>query len=466
MNPDPNRSVQKLSVVEKIGFGAGDAAVNVVWSALAIIITFFYTDVYRLNVAHIAMLGLLPRLIDAFADVAMGIYTDTRTTRWGRYRPYLLIFAIPFGLSVMLVFTTPDLPYTGKLIWAYSTYILMMLVFTAVVIPYISLPGVLTADPQERLSANGYRLFFAKGASLLVNTFVPVFAARWGQAHLAKGYQISMAMMAVMATALFVFCFFTTKERVKFKNDRKPIGEQVALLFKNDQWQVLFWVCLIGTMGYVIRGSAALYYAKYYLGGDARVQAAFVTTGIIGNILSMVASTWITKKFCKIQLFRWSQLITFALSVTMFIAVQPSAIALAFVLYFLINFIVDLQGPVFWSIISEAVDYGQLKSGKRVAGMAFGGVSFAQKMGMSLAAGMVGWLLTYFKYQADVVQSAFTLTGIALLLTVIPGFFHLGMGLLMYLYKITDSYYNTIETQLAAQGKVVIAGVGDANPLE
>jgi len=465
LNPDPNRSVQKLSVVEKIGFGAGDAAVNVVWSALAIIITFFYTDVYRLNVAHIAMLGLLPRLIDAFADVAMGIYTDTRTTRWGRYRPYLLIFAIPFGLSVMLVFTTPDLPYTGKLIWAYSTYILMMLVFTAVVIPYISLPGVLTADPQERLSANGYRLFFAKGASLLVNTFVPVFAARWGQAHLAKGYQISMAMMAVMATALFIFCFFTTKERVKFKNDRKPIGEQVALLFKNDQWQVLFWVCLIGTMGYVIRGSAALYYAKYYLGGDARVQAAFVTTGIVGNILSMVASTWITKKFCKIQLFRWSQLITFALSVTMFIAVQPSAIALAFVLYFLINFIVDLQGPVFWSIISEAVDYGQLKSGKRVAGMAFGGVSFAQKMGMSLAAGMVGWLLTYFKYQADVVQSAFTRTGIALLLTVIPGFFHLGMGLLMYLYKITDSYYNTIETQLAAQGKVVIAGVGDANPL-
>jgi len=273
-------------------------------------------------------------------------------------------------------------------------------------------------------------------------------------------------MMAVMATALFIFCFFTTKERVKFKNDPKPIGEQVTLLFKNDQWQVLFWVCLIGTRGYVIRGSAALYYAKYYLGGDASVQAAFVTTGIIGNILSMVASTWITKKFCKIQLFRWSQLITFALSVTMFIAVQPSAIALAFVLYFLINFIVDLQGPVFWSIISEAVDYGQLKSGKRVAGMAFGGVSFAQKMGMSLAAGMVGWLLTYFKYQADVVQSAFTLTGIALLLTVIPGFFHLGMGLLMYLYKITDSYYNTIETQLAARGKVVIAGWGDANPLE
>ena len=448
----------RLTILEKIGFGGGDAAVNVVWSALAIIITFFYTDVYRLNVAHIAMLGLIPRLIDAFADVAMGMYTDSHTTRWGRYRPYFLIFAVPFGLAVMLVFTTPDLSYTGKLIWAYTTYILMMLVFTAIVIPYISLPGVLTADPQERLSANGYRLFFAKGASLLVNTFVPIFASRWGQEHLAKGYQISMAVMAGMATLLFIFCFFTTTERVVHKSDRKPLGQQLGLLWKNDQWMVLFWVCLIGTIGYVIRGSAALYYAKYYLGGDAKMQAAFVSTGIIGNILAMVASTWITKKFCKIQLFRWSQLITFALSVIMFLVVAPSSIVAAFVLYFLINFIVDLQGPVFWSIISEAVDYGEVESGKRVAGMAFGGVSFAQKMGMSLAAGMVGWLLTYFHYMADQVQSAFTLRGIALLLTVIPGVFHLGMSLLMYKYRITDKYYNEIKEKLAAQGQLLFAG--------
>ena len=432
----------RLKVLEKVGFGSGDAAVNVVWSALAIIITFFYTDVYRLRVEHIAMLGLIPRLIDAFADVLMGMYTDSHTTRWGRYRPYFLVFAVPFGISIMLVFTTPDLSYNGKLIWAYASYILMMLVFTAIVIPYISLPGVLTADPQERLSANGYRLFFAKGASLLVNTFVPIFAARWGQEHLAKGYQVSMAIMAVMATLLFVFCFFTTTERVVHKSDRKPVWQQVALLSRNSQWMILAGVCIIGTIGYVIRGSVGLYYAKYFLGGDAKMQAAFITTGIIGNILAMVASTWITKKFCKIQLFRWSQLLTFALSVVMYLVVKPSDVAAAFILFFLINFIVDLQGPVFWSIISEAVDYGQVRSGKRVAGMAFGGISFCQKMGMSLAAGMMGWLLTYYKYQPDVVQSEFTLKGIALLLTVIPGIFHLIMGLLMYGYFITDKYYN------------------------
>jgi GPH family glycoside/pentoside/hexuronide:cation symporter len=432
----------KLSVVEKVGFGAGDAAVNIVWSALAIIITFFYTDVYRLNVAHIAFLGLLPRLIDAFADVAMGVFTDGRSTRWGRYRPYLFAFAVPFGLSIMLVFTTPDFSYTGKLIWAYVTYTMMMLVFTCITIPYISLPAVLTDDPQQRLSANGYRLFFAKGASLLVNTFVPIFAAQWGQAHIAKGYQIAMAIMAVVATLMFFLCFFTTKERVVHKDEHKPLGEQLKLLVTNSQWAVLAGVCVVGTIGYVIRGSVGLYYAKYFLGGDAKIQAAFITVGIIGNILAMVASTWLTKSVCKLRVFRWSQLGTFALSVAMYFIVQPNAVVSAFVLYFLINFIVDLQAPVFWSLISEAVDYGQVHQGKRVAGLAFGGISFCQKMGMSLAAGIVGWLLTSFHYQPDVVQSAATLNGIALMLTVIPGTFHLGMGLLMFRYFITDDYYN------------------------
>jgi len=269
----------RMSVLEKIGFGSGDAAVNIVWSALAIIITFFYTDVYRLRVEDLVLLGLLPRLIDAFADVAMGIYTDSRTTRWGRYRPYLFVFAVPFGLSIVLTFTTPELPYMGKLIWAYSTYTLMMIVFTMVTIPYISLPAVITDDPQQRLSANGFRLFFAKGASLMVNIFVPVFAARWGQAHLAEGYHVAMMVMAALATLFFFFCFFTTKERVKHKTEPKPLRQQMGLLFHNSQWMILAGACVIGTIGYIVRGSVALYYAKYYLDGAAAMKALSVNLG-------------------------------------------------------------------------------------------------------------------------------------------------------------------------------------------
>lgn len=468
---------EKLTVLEKIGFGSGDAAVNVVWSAVALILMYFYTDVYALKPAHIVWLMLLPRLIDAFTDVIMGMYTDSHTTRWGRYRPYFVIFAVPFGLAVMLMFTTPDFSYAGKLIYAFATYILMILIFTAVTIPYISLPGVLTADPKERLSANGYRLFFAKVASLMVNIFVPMYAASRGPEEMARGYQVAMAIMAAMATGLFILCFFTTTERVVHKSDRKPLGQQLGLLMRNSQWKILAMVCLTGITGYVLRGSVAMYYAQYFLwdnadtqvafdttgivgrtlayvhdflcGGDdsGRMQAAFLATGIVGNILSMVTSTWITKRYCKIKLFRWTQILTFVLSVVMLLVVKPGDIAMAFVMYFIINFVVDLQGPVFWSIISEAVDYGQVHSGKRVAGLAFGGISWCQKVAMSVAGGLAALLLVVFRYVEPIdkvpqIQSAFTLNGFSLMITVIPGFFHLITGFLMFKYFITDKYYN------------------------
>ncbi|HEY1663010.1 MAG TPA: MFS transporter [Verrucomicrobiae bacterium] len=462
----------RLTLLEKIGFGAGDMAVNVVWSSMALILTYFYTDIYGLKASDIALLMLLPRLIDAFADVAMGMITDKHVSRMGRYRPYLLFFAVPFGLSVMLVYTTPDLAYNAKLMWAYVTYILMMLVFTSVTIPYISLIGVLTDDPQERLSANGYRLFFAKVAAFLVTIIVPLMASRWGVGHLARGYQISMALMAAMATLLFLFCFFTTTERVKHQVDEKPLSLQLRLLFKNDQWVVLALVCVIATIGYVIRGSMAAYYAKYFLynnlpanqgalsqflstrsflGGwttsttsDAVLLSNFLTAGVFASIIAMVASTWITKRFCKVSLFRWSQIITAVLSVILFFAVKPGEVVPAFILYFLVCFIVDLQAPVFWSAIAEAVDYGHVKSGKRVAGMSFGGISFCQKMGMSLGGGAVGELLYVYHYIPNQAQSAVTLTGIALSLSAIPGFFHLVTGFLMYKYRITDKYYNDL----------------------
>lgn len=253
-----------------------------------------------------------------------------------------------------------------------------------------------------------------------------------------------MAIMAGLATLMFLFCFFTTTERVKHVIEAKPLSLQLSLLFKNDQWRVLAAVCVIGTIGYVIRGSVALYYAKYYLQGSSQIQASFITSGVIANILAMVASTWITKKFCKIQLFRWTQVLVAVLSAILYFTVKPGDVVLAFVLYFLINFVVDLHAPVFWSAISEAVDYGEVQTGKRVAGLAFGGISFCQKMGMSLAGGAVGWLLTYFNYVADQTQSATTLNGLALLLSVIPGAFHLGMGLLMFKYHITDRYYESM----------------------
>ena len=439
---------QKLSILEKIGYGSGDAAVNVVISSMFLIITFFYTDIYGLKPKDMAILFLLVRLIDAITDPLMGLITDKFTTKWGRYRPYFLYLSVPFGISVFLTFTTPGFDYTGKLIYACITYIFVTIMFTGVTIPYISLIGVLTSDPKERLSANGYRLFFAKIAAFLVSIVVPIMAESLGKDNLARGYQLSMGFMALLGTLLFLFSFFTTKERVEHVVDKKPLLEQFKLLINNGQWTLLFGVCFTGTVGYVIRGSVAIFYAKYFLGGDASVQSTFMATGVIAAILAMPASTFITKRYCKVKLFKYTQLAVGAISLVMFFVIKPGDMVLAYVLYFILSFVVDLHAPVFWSAIAEAVDYGHAETGKRVSGLSFGGISFAQKAGMGVAGAAVGYLLDFFGYIPDTVQSETALVGLALMLTIIPGIFHVIMGGLMFRYKITDAYYETIKTKL------------------
>jgi GPH family glycoside/pentoside/hexuronide:cation symporter len=444
--------MQKLSAVEKVGFGAGDMALNVVISSMMLIITFFYTDIYGLHTQDLALLFLAVKVIGAVADLVMGQITDRFTNRFGRYRPWLLFLAVPYGVSVFFVFSTPDWGYDAKLVWAYSTYILMTLMTAGVGIPYISLISALTSDPQDRLSANGYRLFFAKVGAFMVTIIVPLLAKQWGGGDAAVGYQAAMAVMALMGVVLFLFCFFSTEERVHHVVQRQPLLDQLKVLLKNDQWLILCGACVTGTIGYVVRGSVAMYYAKYYLGGDEAVVSAFLSTGVAAAILSMIASTWITKGYCKVKLFRNSQIVVAAISLAIYLFVKPGDVVLAFVLYFLLSFIVDLHAPVFWSAIAETIDYGQVKTGTRVSGFAFGGISVCQKAGMGIAGALVGLLLTHFQYQPNVAQAPLALTGIALMLTVIPGFFHLIMGLLMFRYRISDEYYGAVKAKMHAHG--------------
>jgi GPH family glycoside/pentoside/hexuronide:cation symporter len=235
---------------------------------------------------------------------------------------------------------------------------------------------------------------------------------------------------------------------VVHKVEKQSLLEQVKVLMQNDQWLILCAVCVTGTIGYVIRGSVAIYYAKYYLHGDTATVSAFLSLGVAAAIIAMVVSTWVTKFYCKVKLFRYTQLAVAVISVLIYLLVKPGDTMLAFVLYFVLSLVVDLHAPVFWSAIAETIDYGQLKTGKRVSGFAFGGISVCQKAGMAVAGGMVGLLLNYFHYQPNQEQSALALQGIALMLSVIPGFFHFLMGALMFKYRISDAYYGTVKEDL------------------
>ena len=440
--------VQKLSIKEKIGYSLGDLAANLVFQTLMTYLAYFYTDIYGLDPVDMGILFMVVRLIDAVSDPVMGMITDKCHSKHGHYRPFMLWFAIPFGVAVYLAFITPDLAYSYKLAWAYFSYILLTLIFTIVTIPYISLIGVITDDPAERLSANGYRFVLVKVAAFLVTIVVPALALYLGDGNMQDGYQPAMGLMGILGSVLFLVCFFTTKERIKPVIEKTKIKEQAKLLLKNDQWLFLCVVLVLLMCGIVIRGSVGAYYAKYYLhGGDALISP-FLATGVTASILAMIASTLITKFYCKVKLFRYSQILTFLLCIAMYFTVGQDDIVLAFVFTFLIWFSADLYMPIFWSSIAEAVDYGHRKTGIRVSGLAFGGISFCQKLGMGIAGGLLGYLLSYFNYQADVEQSEFTLNGIALLVTVIPALFHLAVGLIMHRYFISNEYYDEISSDL------------------
>ncbi|KTG18878.1 sodium:galactoside symporter [Pseudoalteromonas sp. XI10] len=431
---------QKLSVVEKVGFGAGDMAVNVMVAALFYFMSFFYTDIYGLDPVDMGVLFLVARFVDAFTDPLMGVITDKVKTRWGQFRHWFLFLSVPYGLSVVLLFTTPDFDYNMKLAWAYATYLFATLMFTGVAIPYISYIGVLTADPKERLSANGYRMFFAKIANVVIVFSVPLLATYWGDGSLSYGYKLAMALVSACAVALFLFCFFTTRERITHEPQTEGVLTQLKVLIKNDQWLLLCAACVLGTLGYAIRGSVAMYYATYYL-GVPDLAGAFTSAGIAASIVSMVASTWITQRYCKMKLFRQSQIAVLFISLLMYFVVQPGDVMTAFVLYIILSFVVDLHAPVFWSAIAEAVDYGEIKDGVRASGLSFGGISFCQKAGGGLAGLAGGLLLAFFEYKPNVEQTEFTLMGLALMLTIIPGVFHALLGLILKKYKITDEYY-------------------------
>ncbi|PCK08649.1 MAG: MFS transporter [Alteromonadaceae bacterium] len=251
---------------EKIGYGLGDAGFNFYWAIIGSYLLYFYTDIFGLAPAAAAWMFGLTRLIDALTDPAMGFIADRTQTRWGKFRPYLLFGALPMAGAAILTMSTPDLGDTGKLIWAYGTYSAMMLAYTVLSTPYSSLAGVLTADSNERNSIFGIRFFFAYFTGIIVGAATPDLAAWFGGGDEAKGWQLTMALYASVATILFWISFATTRERVQPpKAQQSSVGQDLMDLINNRPWLILFALAMIIMITIVLRGSSSAYYFKYFV---------------------------------------------------------------------------------------------------------------------------------------------------------------------------------------------------------
>ncbi len=436
-----------LHVREKIAYGLGDTASNLIFQTVMLFLTYFYTDVYGLSAAAVGTMFLLVRLMDAVTDPMMGVLADNTRSRFGAFRPWLLWMALPFALVSVLAFTTPDFSAQGKLIYAYCTYGLLMLAYTAINIPYSALGGVLSPDLRERVSIQSYRFVFGMTGGLLVSLFTLPLVDYFGQGDAAKGYQVTIAVSSVLGCGLFLMCFLGTKERVRESQSHTlALKAQLAVLWRNDQWRVLSAAALVLLFGLVLRNTLAIYYVKYVLAEPDWITS-FVTLGMIGNIVGCALVGFVVKKINKIKVYIGLQWISASLCV-LGLLVPAHDMLMAFSLYFCWCLVFQMGTPILWSCIADTVDYGQAMSGIRMNGLVYSSVVFFIKLGLALGGAAAGWLLAWYGYEGGVTPKMETLQGIQWCFSVFPALAFVAVALIMRCYRLDPPRMQALHQQM------------------
>lgn len=441
-----------LTKKEKVAYGLGDTASNIVFQTVMLFLTFFYTDIFGISPAVVGSMFLLVRIIDAVTDPLMGALADNTHSRYGQYRPYLLWLALPFAFCSVLAFTTPEFSENGKVWYAFVTYTLLMLAYTAINIPYSALGGVLTANPNERVSVQSYRFVFGMLGGLIVTACTLPLVQFFGQGDQAKGYQWTIAAMSLFGLILFLMCFAGTKERVQ-----APVGQKLTFksslqtLWQNDQWRVLCVAAMILLTGMVLRNTLAIYYVKYYLARDDLISW-FMTLGMIGNIAGVALASYLATKVDKVKAYIGLQLISAVICALGFF-IAPDQLQLAFIMHFLWCFFLQMATPLLWAKMADTVDYGHVKTGLRVTGLVYSSIVFFIKLGLAIGGAMAGWLLAWYGYQAGQAQSADTLNGLLLSFTLWPALCSVLVALVMTRYRLSNQRVQQVSAELAAKSQ-------------
>ena len=458
----------RLPVREKVGYALGDTAANLIFQTLIVFQTAFYTDTFGLTAAAVGTLLLVVRMSDAITDPMMGIIADRTNTRWGKFRPWILWSAVPFGIMGYLTFTTPDLSDSGKLVYAYVTYTLLMMVYTVNNLPYSALSGVMTGDVGERTSLSQYRFVFAMLAAFLIQVFALPMVEYFGQGDDARGYQVTMAVFSALAVLLFVITFFSTKERIQPPPGQKSsLAQDLGDLVKNGPWLAMFLLTLFVFITLAMRGGVMLYYFRYYLNpeslaafagalpsalaflGDEPVTRAFSVFnafGLISTILGIILSKPLALRFGKRDLFIGGLGLT-ALLTAVFYFYPPDAIGLVYVTEALRQLAYGFTIPLLWAMMADVADYSEWATGRRATGIVFSAVVFGLKAGLGFGGAILGYLLALYGYEANVAQTETALQGIRLTVSIYPAI-TFGIGVVcLFFYKINRN----LEFQIAEE---------------
>ena len=481
-----NSSNQRLSVTEKIGYSLGDLAANLIFQTLMTFLAYFYTDVYKIPAGTASVIIFVGGILGAFFNVLMGIIADRTNTRWGKFRPWVVWTSLPFGVISLLAFSTPDFSETGKVIYALTTYLLLVITYSANNLPYSALSGVITGDMKERNSLSSYRFVAVMVAQFIIQSLLLPLALSLGHGNKAVGFENVMLFFAIVGVICFWITFLTTKERiVPPVEEKNSIKQDLTDLLKNKPWVIMLVVTILVFVTLALKGGMYIYYFKYYLdpaaqanylesigfnrfiGGlnetitsiglgkfewpeDAPTSAnsVFNAGGIIFMIVGIMFSKPLADRFGKRNIFGIFLALS-ALCLLMFNFYAKESIGLVFFTQILHGFTYGVTIPLLWAMIADVADYSEWKNNRRATAIIFSAMIFGLKAGLSIGGSLGAAILSNYGYVAEQSeQTAEAVNGIKMAVSIYPGLIFLVGVALLFLYEINKTMEVQIEAEL------------------
>ncbi|MEO6567999.1 MAG: MFS transporter [Opitutaceae bacterium] len=490
----------RLSFPEKAGYALSDAGTNFFFQAMILYQTRFYTDTVGLSAVAVGSMFLVLRLADAALDPVIGALADRTETRWGKFRPWVLWTAVPFGVVFWLCYVTPDFSPQGKLIYAYLTYTLVMMLYSANNTPYSALMGVMTPHPSERTSIASYRFVAALIGQFVIQALTLPLVDKFGAGESAKGWAITMGIFGVLIVVFNLTTFATTRERVTVNPQHKgSLRDDLRDVFTCRPWLIMFALTILIFATLVLRGSSLNYFFNYFLDRDAVSRfldsvglsamgagtglwksaldalgllvkadgsnatsvglSFFLVVGSLVQIVGILLSKPLSDRFGKKRVFIAGMAIsTIATALVYF--VTPTSMMLLVVLSILWPLGWGPTVPLLWVMIADVADYSEWKNSRRATGTMYAGILFGLKTGLALGGASSGWLIAAYGYVPNVAQSAEALAGIRLSASLFPAIpFVMGLVCLT-LYPIGGDLNLRIAAELEARRKSYTSRVG------
>ena len=451
----------KTSLSEKVGYGFGDMSSSMFWKIFSYYLPFFYSNIFGLRLDQVGVLLVVTRIWDAVSDPMMGVIADRTRTKWGKYRPYLLLMAVPFALSGIFLFTTPAVSPTMKLVWAYVTYIMMMTVYTGINVPYGAMLGVMTDDSDTKTVLSSFRRFFAYGGSFIaLFCWEPLCNALGGYGTPA-GWQHAMIVIAGLCLVLFLLSFAMTREKLHTEST-SSIASDFGSLVRNAPWWILIGAALCSNLFNTVRGSTVAYFFNDVIGPDVHLNLGkwgflfyaglFLSIGEVCNMLGVAMTTPIAKALGKKTTYMLSFAALIVLSIAFFF-VPKTGYWWMIVLQVVISIFTGIISPLVWSMYADVSDFAENRDGTASTGLIFSSASMAQKFGGAFGGYAVMALLGAFGYNtaAGAVQTAEAVKGLWILMSWVPAAVAALAIVIVFFYPLTKSRMEKIQEELAVK---------------